>query len=84
MPTAKARAAQAAFQRDLTALTQWVEREGTHRPVPRRHSEEITVDVETEPTVVKLGVWISNTKSSRDKLTAEQLNALRKLDMQWA
>lgn len=39
---------------------------------------------ETEPVPVKLGVWISNTKSRRDKLTAEQLDTLRKLGMDWA
>jgi hypothetical protein len=47
-----------------------VEREG-HRPVPRGHSEEITVN--GEPVTVKLGVWISNTKSRRDRLDADQL-----------
>ncbi|WP_412794478.1 Helicase associated domain protein, partial [Streptomyces sp. MS06] len=46
--------AQQAFQRGLAALAQWVEREGPHRPVPRGHSEEITVDGETEPVLVKL------------------------------
>ncbi len=76
--------AQQAFQRGLAALAQWIEREGADRPVPRGHSEEITVDRETEPVIVKLGVWISNTKSRRDKLTQEQLNALRELGMQWA
>jgi hypothetical protein len=76
--------AQQAFQRGLVALTQWVEREGVDRPVPRGHAEEIVVDGKTEPVVVKLGVWVSNTKSRRDKLTAEQLNALRELGMQWA
>jgi Helicase associated domain len=76
--------AQAAFQRGLTALAQWVEREGTKRPVPRGHAEEITIDSEAEPVTVKLGVWVSNTKSRRDKLTAEQLEALRKLGMDWA
>lgn len=75
--------AEQAFQRGLTALAQWVEREGG-RPVPRGHAEEITVEGETEPTVVKLGVWVSNTKSRRDKLTQEQLDALRKLGMRWA
>nr|WP_246111623.1 helicase associated domain-containing protein [Streptomyces hawaiiensis] len=75
--------AQQAFQRGLTALAQWVEREG-HRPVPRSHAEEIAVDREAEPVVVKLGVWISNTKSRRGKLTQEQLDALRKLGMEWA
>ncbi len=75
--------AQQAFQRGLAALTQWVEREGD-RPVPRGHSEQITVDGEAEPVIVKLGVWISNTKSRRDRLDTHQLDALRELGMQWA
>jgi hypothetical protein len=33
---------------------------------------------------VKLGVWLSNTKSRRDKLAAEQLAALAALGMDWA
>ncbi|MEU7414648.1 Helicase associated domain protein [Streptomyces sp. NPDC042638] len=76
--------AQQAFQRGLAALAQWVEREGAHRPVPRGHSEQIVVDGETEPVVVKLGVWVSNTKSRRDKLTPDQLTALRELGVEWA
>ncbi|EFL20026.1 DEAD/DEAH box helicase [Streptomyces sp. C] len=76
--------AQQAFQRGLAALTQWVEREGAHRPVPRAHGEEITVDGEAEPVTVKLGVWISNTKTRRNKLTQEQLDALRGLGVEWA
>lgn len=76
--------AQQAFQRGLTALTQWVEREGAHRPVPRGHSEPIAVDGEAEPVIVKLGVWITNTKTRRDKLDAEQLGALRELGITWA
>ncbi|MGC3003421.1 Helicase associated domain protein [Streptomyces sp. G35A] len=76
--------AQAAFQRGLAALAQWVEREGAHRPVPRGHSERVAVDGEAEPVVVKLGIWISNTKTRRDKLTQEQLDALRELGVQWA
>ncbi|MCP8706254.1 DEAD/DEAH box helicase [Streptomyces sp. AC04842] len=75
--------AQAAFQRGLTALTQWVEREG-HRPVPRGHNEQIAIDGEAEPVTVKLGVWVSNTKARRDKLSAEQRDALRALGVQWA
>ncbi|WP_406719073.1 Helicase associated domain protein [Streptomyces althioticus] len=73
--------AQAAFQRGLAALTQWVEREGA-RPVPRGHSEQITVN--GEPLTVKLGGWVSNTKSRRDRLDAEQLAALVELGMKWA
>lgn len=76
--------AQQAFQRGLTALTQWVEREGADRPVPRSHAEEITVDGETEPVVVKVGVWVSNTRARRDNLTSEQLDALHRLGVQWA
>ncbi len=75
--------AQQAFQRGLAALAQWVEREG-QRSVPRGHSEEITVDGETEPVVVKLGVWISNTKSRRGRLDAGQLAALAELGVPWA
>jgi hypothetical protein len=72
-----------AFQRGVKALAQWVEREGA-RPVPRGHSETITVDSEAEPVVIRLGVWISNTKSRRDRLDADQLAALAKLGMDWA
>lgn len=76
--------AQQAFQRGLTALAQWVELEGPDRPVPRSHTEHITVDSQTEPVIVKLGVWISNTKTRRDKLTAEQRGQLRELGIEWA
>ncbi|MFD7225507.1 Helicase associated domain protein [Streptomyces sp. NPDC059892] len=76
--------AQQAFQRGLAALAQWVEREGAGQPVPRGHGEPIAVYGETEPVTVKLGVWITNTKSRRDKLTQEQLDALAKLGIQWA
>ncbi|WP_405428460.1 Helicase associated domain protein [Streptomyces erythrochromogenes] len=69
----------------MAAVTQWVEREGTHRPpVPRTHGEEITVEGETEPVIVKLGVWFSNSKTRRNKLTQEQLDALQKLGVNWA
>ncbi|WP_121700719.1 DEAD/DEAH box helicase [Streptomyces sp. E5N298] len=76
--------AQQAFQRGLAALAQWVEREGAQRPVPRGAVVELVVDGEAEPVPVRLGVWVSNTRARRDKLTAEQLDALRELGMQWA
>ncbi|MCX4729375.1 DEAD/DEAH box helicase [Streptomyces sp. NBC_01306] len=76
--------AEAAFQRGLAALAQWVEREGADRPVPRGHSETIVVDGEAEPVTVKLGVWNSNVKSRRDKLSADQLAALAALGVDWA
>ncbi|MFD6294033.1 hypothetical protein ACFWFU_04285 [Streptomyces sp. NPDC060235] len=59
----------------MAALTQWVEREGTQRPVPRGHSEQITLDGGTDLVAVRLGVWVSNTKTRRDNLTAELLDA---------
>lgn len=74
----------AAFQRGVQALSQWMEREGVHRPVPRAHCEQIAVDDKAEPVVVKLGVWVSNTRVRRDKLTREQLDALREIGVEWA
>ncbi|WP_326621962.1 Helicase associated domain protein (plasmid) [Streptomyces anulatus] len=76
--------AQAAFQRGLAALTQWVEQEGVDRPVPRGAVVEVAVDSEAEPVPVKLGVWISNTKARKDRLDTDQLAALAKLGMDWA
>ncbi|MFJ7063676.1 Helicase associated domain protein, partial [Streptomyces microflavus] len=74
--------AQQAFERGLAALVQWVEREGADRPVPR--GAVIEVDGEAELVPVRLGVWISNTKSRRDRLNADQLAALAMLGMDWA
>ncbi|MFE7393216.1 helicase [Streptomyces sp. NPDC057582] len=34
--------------------------------------------------VVELDEWVSNTKSRRSKLAQEQLDALRKLGVEWA
>ncbi|MEU5289401.1 Helicase associated domain protein [Streptomyces sp. NPDC020755] len=85
--TAKAKGpsrAQVAFKRGLAALSQWVEQEGVERPVPRGAVVEVAVDGEAEPVPVKLGVWISNTKSRKDRLDADQLAALAKLGMDWA
>lgn len=76
--------AQQAFQRGLTALVQWVEREGARQPVPRGRSEQITLDGEAEPTVAKLGVWFSNTRARHNRLTQEQRAALAELGVEWA
>lgn len=70
--------AAAAFHRGVAALTQWVEREGADRPVPRK-----AVEVLPDGTETKLGIWYSNTKSRRDKLDQEQLDALRELGIDW-
>ncbi|MEV4047692.1 Helicase associated domain protein [Streptomyces sp. NPDC049744] len=75
--------AQQAFQRGVQALAQYIAREGHHR-VPRAHAEEIAVEGEAASVVVKLGVWVSNTKSRRDKLAQDQLAALQELGVEWA
>ncbi|MGW9132208.1 helicase associated domain-containing protein [Streptomyces sp. NPDC055681] len=67
-----------AFQRGVSALTQYIAREGHHR-VPRGHAEEIVVESETAPVIVKLGVWVTNTKTRRDKLREPQRAALQQL-----
>ncbi|MEU6370312.1 Helicase associated domain protein [Streptomyces sp. NPDC046931] len=73
--------ASVAFQRGLAALAQYIAREGHHR-VPRGHSEEIMLEGETTP--VRLGVWVSNAKSRRDKLAPEQRAELTELGVEWA
>jgi hypothetical protein len=42
--------------------------------------------VETLPdgTETKLGIWYSNTKARRDKLTQDQRAALREIGVDWA
>ncbi|MFD7168446.1 DEAD/DEAH box helicase [Streptomyces violascens] len=73
----------AAFQQGVQALAQYIAREGHHR-IPRSHAEEITVQGGAAPAVVKLGVWVSNTRTRRDKLTPEQRVALAELGVEWA
>lgn len=71
-----------AFQRGLAALAQWVQREGAHKAVPRGHVEAVVIDGQEHQH--KLGVWISNTKTRRDKLTHDQRAALAELGVEWA
>jgi len=47
--------------------------------VPRGHVEALEDGVQ-----VKLGVWLSNTKSRRDRLDAAQLAQLAQLGLPWA
>jgi hypothetical protein len=65
-----------AFERGLAALAQYKNRTGSVT-VPRGHAEEL------EDGPVKLGVWISNTKSRRAKLTQDQMDRLAKLGLDW-
>ncbi|MGW9081485.1 helicase associated domain-containing protein, partial [Streptomyces kronopolitis] len=69
--------AQQAFQRGLAALTQWVEQEGGQPP-------RKAVVALPDGTETKVGIWYANQKQRRDKLTEEQLTALRELGIEWA
>ncbi|MGW7410086.1 helicase associated domain-containing protein [Streptomyces sp. NPDC054833] len=77
----------AAFQKGIAALAQYVAREGHHR-VPRAHTETVTVEGpghgESTSVSVRLGVFMSNTRSRRDKLTEPQRAALTELGVEWA
>jgi hypothetical protein len=81
-PSAKGGGKAAAFQRGLAALAQWIQREGALKVVPRGHVETIVIDGQEHQH--KLGVWISNTKTRRDKLTHDQRTALAALGVEWA
>jgi hypothetical protein len=73
--------AQQAFQRGLVALAQYVAREGG-ASVKRSHREVIVIDDQEHD--LALGIWYSNQKQRRDKLSAEQLAALAELGVSWA
>ncbi|HET6856591.1 MAG TPA: Helicase associated domain protein [Streptomyces sp.] len=73
----------AGFERGVAALAQYMAREGTTR-VPRGHTEEITVGGEADPVSVRLGVFMSNSKARREKLTGPQRAALAELGVEWA
>jgi hypothetical protein len=75
--------ASTAFQRGVAALAQYISREGK-TSVPRGHTEEIVIDGEAEPVFVRLGVFVRNRKSRRDKLTQPQRIALAELGVEWA
>ncbi|MFB6668279.1 helicase associated domain-containing protein [Streptomyces parvus] len=62
-----------AFERGITALTQFVQREG-HLKVPRQHTETVVIDGQEH--AVKAGIFLSNHKSRRAKLSTEQLATL--------
>ena len=81
VPTAARRAIPAhasAFERGLAALRQYARREGTTR-VPRSHVEHLVDPATGQPIQIRLGVWVSNTRSRRHRLSAEQQAALDEL-----
>ncbi|CAL9332424.1 hypothetical protein SUDANB132_00099 [Streptomyces sp. enrichment culture] len=66
-----------AFERGVAALAQYMAREGSVK-VPRAHIERLE-----DGTEVRLGVFLSNTKSRRGKLTTDKLQQLAVLGLQW-
>ena len=70
-----------AFEKGVAALAQYKAREDS-LTVPRGHEERIVVD--GQEYLVKLGVFLSNSKSRRAKLTADKLQALAALGLEWA
>ncbi|MFD5557776.1 Helicase associated domain protein [Streptomyces sp. NPDC127068] len=67
-----------AFDRGVAALVQYKARTGSVT-VPRAH-----VEVLPDGTEIKLGVFLSNSKSRRGKLTVDRLAALAGLGLEWA
>ncbi|MFJ3762949.1 Helicase associated domain protein [Streptomyces sp. NPDC090080] len=70
-----------AFERGVAALAQYKARTGSVT-VPRGHTE--TIVVASQEHAVKLGVFLSNTKSRRAKLAVDKLAALAALGLDWA
>ncbi|QBR04627.1 helicase (plasmid) [Streptomyces sp. S501] len=70
-----------AFERGILALEQYRARTGTVT-VPRAHIETVVVDGEEHP--VKLGVFLTNSKTRRAKLAADKLAVLAALGLEWA
>ncbi|WP_444971278.1 Helicase associated domain protein [Streptomyces sp. SAI-25] len=70
-----------AFELGITALTQYAEREG-HLRISRQHTETVLIDGEEHQ--VKAGIFLSNHKSRRAKLSAAKLGAFAALGLDWA
>lgn len=77
-PSKRPKTALSAFEKGVAALAQYKAREG-HVKAPRAH-----VEVLEDGSEVKLGVFLSNSKSRRAKLTADKLAALAALGLEWA
>ncbi|MFJ5731044.1 DEAD/DEAH box helicase [Streptomyces paradoxus] len=76
--TTAAKGASGAFERGIAALAQYKARTGSVT-VPRGHVERLD-----DGTEVRLGVFLSNSKSRRAKLTTDKLTALADLGLEWA
>jgi len=71
-----------AFAIALDAATAYRARVG-HLEVPRGHVETV-VAADGWPEDVRLGVWVTTTRSRRAKLPAERIEALDAIGMRWA
>ncbi|WP_424893235.1 Helicase associated domain protein [Streptomyces sp. XH2] len=78
VPAEPSTAPVSAFERGVAALAQYKARTGSVT-VPRAHVEALP-----DGSEVKLGVFLSNSKSRRAKLTADKLRALADLGLEWA
>ncbi|MET8422121.1 Helicase associated domain protein [Streptomyces sp. NPDC005098] len=77
-PKAGAEKGSDAFSRGVAALQQYIAREGK-TVVGRQHIEELP-----DGTTVRLGVFLSNQKNRRHRLTEHQLSTLAALGYHWA
>ncbi|MGW1216686.1 Helicase associated domain protein [Streptomyces sp. NPDC002499] len=77
-PAKSPQGALSAFERGVAALAQYKARTGSVT-VPRNHVEQLEDGAE-----VKLGVFLSNSKSRRAKLGADKLQQLAGLGLEWA
>ncbi|WP_329564312.1 Helicase associated domain protein (plasmid) [Streptomyces uncialis] len=77
-PAKTPKTALSAFEKGVAALAQYTAREG-HMKAPRGH-----VEVLPDGSQIKLGVFLSNSKSRRAKLTTDKLAALAALGLEWA
>ncbi|MEU1056844.1 Helicase associated domain protein [Streptomyces sp. NPDC005876] len=77
-PTEPSTTPVSAFEKGVAALAQYKARTGSVK-VPRGHVEQLG-----DGTEVRLGVWLSNTKTRRAKLTPDKLAALAALGLEWA
>ncbi|MGD3112485.1 Helicase associated domain protein [Streptomyces sp. YGL11-2] len=77
-PAKPPRGGPGAFERGIAALAQYKTRTGSVT-VPRGHVERLE-----DGTEVKLGVFLSNTKNRRAKLTDDKRQVLAELGLEWA
>ncbi|MET9865248.1 Helicase associated domain protein [Streptomyces sp. NPDC006386] len=77
-PAKAPKAASSAFERGVAALAQYKARTGSVK-VPRGHTERLE-----DGSEVRLGVFLSNSKSRRAKLSADKLQQLAALGLEWA